>query len=154
MSASTLRGWLDEQRLISEKNLRTLLEAKGLAEEGIQRWARPRELAQPQLRRITPADVGGTLPGAENVSRNDAGRRKTAVRLTPPQGAAVALIAVGLRKGWLIGFSSQAGTGVNAGTTTSGSSAWGSAAVQPTAGAKCGEVDVDLRPGSDAQAHR
>jgi hypothetical protein len=37
--ASTLRGWLDEQRLISEENLRILIAAKGLAEEEIQLWA-------------------------------------------------------------------------------------------------------------------
>ncbi|KOX21236.1 hypothetical protein ADK67_27700 [Saccharothrix sp. NRRL B-16348] len=150
ISNSTLRGWLHEQRLISEKNLRTLLEAKGLAEEEIQRWAQLRELAQPQLGLATPADADGTVPGAENASRHDAGRRKAAIRLTLLQGAALAaaLIAVGLGTGWLIWSPSKSGTGATSGTTTSGTPTSGAAAGQPTSGANCRKVEVDLRPGS------
>ncbi|MCS7478743.1 hypothetical protein ACFFQW_13020 [Umezawaea endophytica] len=71
ISDSTLRGWLHEQRLISERTLRTLLEAKGLAEEEIQRWTQLRELACPQLGLATPADADDTVPGAENASQHD-----------------------------------------------------------------------------------
>jgi hypothetical protein len=56
------RGWPDEQRLISEENLLFLLQAKGLAEEETQRWAQLRELAQPQLGLVVPAEADSTVP--------------------------------------------------------------------------------------------
>jgi hypothetical protein len=136
-SDSMLRGWLDEQRLISKENLLVLLQAKRLSEEEIQRWAQWRELAQPQL--------GLVVPDTGDASRRDAGRDKPAIRLTLPQGAgvAVALLALGLGAGWLFFSPSTAGTGAASGTSTSSP-----AAGQPTTAAKCGKVDLDLRPGS------